>query len=175
MYVFLIVFRLYLAGIVFCQYCFYHSFSVRQTRRKNGMEIILLAVMSANIFLSMYSYYSPLGEEAELSYGYNSLVQERDGYAVYETDNALPLAFLYDHIMRETDYNMLDVAEKQQVMMQVAVIEDGDLARRGEHSICLQYHTPFLQTGLVLMAAGAIGCGILLGWGSRGRQKKGAV
>ena len=247
LYVFLIVFRLYLAGIVFCQYCFYHSFSVRQTRRKNGMEIILLAVMSANIFLSMYSYYSPLGggclkdcgdwghawqdvsdgplcalegmeeekiegvrvdtvnmsladvrvnsamlrgvnsipyyfsmingssaaflhemqlptplehqyvsldgrailssllgvryqivrlgEEAELSYGYNSLVQERDGYAVYETDNALPLAFLYDHIMRETDYNMLDVAEKQQVMMQVAVIEDGDLTRRGEMSV----------------------------------------
>lgn len=73
-----------------------------------------------------------LGEEAELSYGYNSFVQERDGYAVYETDNALPLVFLYDQIMQEADYNMLDVVEKQQVMMQVAVIEDGDLARRGE-------------------------------------------
>lgn len=80
-----------------------------------------------------------LGEETELSYGYNRFVQERDGYVVYETSNALPLAFLYDHIMQEADYNTLDVAEKQQVMMQAAVIADGDMDKVGE--------TPVMKSG----------------------------
>lgn len=80
-----------------------------------------------------------LGEEAKLSYGYNSLVQERNGYVMYETENALPLAFFYDTIVQETDYNILDVVEKQQVMMQAAVIEDGDQVKVGD--------MPVMKTG----------------------------
>lgn len=83
-----------------------------------------------------------LGEETELSYGYNSFIQERDRYVVYETDNALPLAFVYDQIMREEDYSTLDVVEKQQVMMQAAVIAERDRAgdmpviKSGEAEYC---------------------------------------
>lgn len=218
--------------------------AILSRRRKNRVEIILLAVMTANIFLSMYSYYSPLagdylkncgdwgeawqdvsdgplcvlegmeeekivgvrvdtanmsladvrvnsamlkkvnsvpfyfsmingssamflhemqlptplenqyvsldgrailssllgvryqiarlGEETELSYGYNSFIQERDGYVVYGTDNALPLAFLYDYIVGEEDYNTLDVVERQQIMMQAAVIAEEERDKVGE-------------------------------------------
>lgn len=72
------------------------------------------------------------GEEDELSYGYSRLVQEKNGYALYESDYALPLAFLYDSVMSEEDYETLDVVEKQQAIMQAAVLSDMDLEHRGE-------------------------------------------
>lgn len=67
------------------------------------------------------------GEEDRLPFGYDRLVQERNGYALYETDYALPLAFMYDRVIGETDYQALDVAEKQQAMMQAAAISEEDM------------------------------------------------
>lgn len=90
------------------------------------------------------------GEETKLSYGYKSYVQERNGYVMYETENELPLAFLYDAIMPEADYNILDVVEKQQVMMQAAVVADGDRDKVGNVPImkpgeaeCCHWDSPY--------------------------------
>lgn len=69
------------------------------------------------------------GGEEGLPYGYNRFVQERNGYALYETDYALPLVFLYDRVIGEADYQALDVAEKQQTMMQAAVVSEEDIER----------------------------------------------
>ena len=38
---------------------------------------------------------------------------------------------------------------------------------QGEHYVCLKYHTPYLQLGLVMMVAGVIGCCAILGWERR--------
>lgn len=75
------------------------------------------------------------GGESGLSYGYSRLVREENDCALYETENALPLAFLYDCAVCDRDYETLDVVAKQQIMMQAAVIPDKDTAQIGELSV----------------------------------------
>lgn len=66
------------------------------------------------------------GEEAFLPYGYDTKVREADGYAMYETENSLPMAFLYDAVIGEEESSKLSLTQKWQAMLQAAVIsQDG--------------------------------------------------
>lgn len=66
------------------------------------------------------------GDEAYLPYGYERMVQEKNGYALFETDVTLPMAFWYDSAMSEREYGLLYPLQKQQAMLQTAVIQEND-------------------------------------------------
>lgn len=54
--------------------------------------------------------------------------QKKDGtladYDVYENKNSLPLGYSYDSIMKKSDYDKLTAVQKQQTIMQCAVVDD---------------------------------------------------
>ncbi len=67
------------------------------------------------------------GEEEYLPYGYDFLVQEKNGYALYETNYALPLVYMYDSFMKKEEYDMLSPAKKEMALMQTAIVDGADL------------------------------------------------
>lgn len=56
-------------------------------------------------------------------YTYDTLVAEADGYAVYASDYALPLVYVYDAVLPESE--LPDVLQRQEALLQFAVVEDG--------------------------------------------------
>jgi len=49
-------------------------------------------------------------------------------YTVYQTDNHLPFGYTYTHTFNRTDYEKLLPTQKQQVLLQAAVLDDSDKA-----------------------------------------------
>ena len=64
------------------------------------------------------------GLERYLPYGYRTLVKKSGIYEVYKNNNALPLGYTYDKIISKADYEKLTPIEKQQAMLQGAVIDN---------------------------------------------------
>ena len=52
-----------------------------------------------------------------------SLFKDYPEYSVYKNDLALPIAYCYDEYITKADWDLLNVAQKQEVQMDVAVIE----------------------------------------------------
>ena len=67
------------------------------------------------------------GDEEYLPYGYSNPVQEKNGYVMYESKNALPLAYIYDTVMGEEEYAGLSAIQRQQALLQTAAIEESAL------------------------------------------------
>ena len=74
-----------------------------------------------------------LGDEKYLPYGYNQTVQEKNGYALFKTESALPLSFFYDRVIDDREYDELSVMQKQQALLQAAVISKGDWKREKDN------------------------------------------
>lgn len=71
------------------------------------------------------------GFEGLLPYGYSTIAgtyTDSDGitYSAYENENTLPLGFTYSDTITEESYSKLSPLQKQQAMVQAAVIEDGE-------------------------------------------------
>lgn len=71
--------------------------------------------------LASVKYY--LTSKSRVPYGFEQ-VDEQDGYSICENQYALPLGYTYTSYMTETDYNQLNFAEKQQAVLQNAVVPD---------------------------------------------------
>ncbi|GFI69940.1 hypothetical protein IMSAG249_01765 [Lachnospiraceae bacterium] len=71
------------------------------------------------------------GEERYLPYGYDSLVQEKDGYVLYETEHTLPMAYMYDSFMKKEEYEKLSPVKREMALMQTAVIDEADFNLNG--------------------------------------------
>lgn len=67
------------------------------------------------------------GEMAYLPNGYDHLIQEKNGYALFETDVTLPMAFMYDSVMNGNKFDALLPTQKEQVMLQAAVVSEDAL------------------------------------------------
>lgn len=63
------------------------------------------------------------GKERYLPYGFDKLVKDEKNYSLYESNYSLPLAYWYDSILEESDFTSLSVLEKQQALLQTAVLE----------------------------------------------------
>lgn len=66
------------------------------------------------------------GQEQHLPYGYREVLRtEKEGvpYVVYENAFALPLGYTYDQVISEEEWQRCDMAMRQEVMMQAAVVE----------------------------------------------------
>lgn len=68
------------------------------------------------------------GDELYLPYGYDKEVCSANGYTMHETDHTLPMVFTYDSIMSIQEYYKLSPTEKQQVLLQTAVVPDDFIA-----------------------------------------------
>lgn len=63
-----------------------------------------------------------------LPYGYDSEAEVTKKYRVYEDEDSLPLGYTYDSWIPREKYEKLSVTEKQQALLQGAVLEDSSLS-----------------------------------------------
>lgn len=75
--------------------------------------------------ISCVKYYLTAGTAAP--YGFEK-VDEVDGTNIYENQYPLPIGYTYSSYMLESEYDNLNFAEKQQALLQSAVIPDEDAA-----------------------------------------------
>ena len=64
---------------------------------------------------------------AYLPYGYDSEVSSAKKYKIYENQDSLPLGYTYDTWIPRDKYEKLSVTEKQQALLQGAVVEKSSL------------------------------------------------
>lgn len=68
------------------------------------------------------------GEEANVPYGYTFVKQTNTPSGrickIYENNYFLPIGYTYDRCISKTDYERLNALEKQETLMQAAVVED---------------------------------------------------
>ena len=72
-----------------------------------------------------------LGDELYLPHNFDHMVQEKNGYSIFETDAVLPMVYLYDSTINEQEYVSLSPLQKQQAMLQAAVVSESDLMDTG--------------------------------------------
>lgn len=90
---------------------------------------------AASETLANVKYYMTREEDGGVPYGF--LLNERlsdEIYKVYENRNPLSIGVTYDAVISNEDYEMLNALEKQQIMMEAAVIE-ADLKQNSELEI----------------------------------------
>ncbi|MDO8879562.1 MAG: YfhO family protein [Coriobacteriia bacterium] len=82
----------------------------------------LLTLLGVEYYIGIprYEHYVPYGFEPAEEYS-------TDEYTVYRNEHALPIGFVYDHAIERSVYEGMSVLEKQQVMLDAAVIDDGTL------------------------------------------------
>lgn len=73
----------------------------------------------------------PSGNDAARPWGYDIPVSDDGTYAVYTSDNVLPLAYFYDTVYDVADYDALTMPQKQQTALQAAVVDSAALAATG--------------------------------------------
>ena len=62
--------------------------------------------------------------KAYVPYGYLEIVTTNDQYTIYENTQALPLGYTYQNTFPYDEYEKLSAIQKQQVLMQAAVVKD---------------------------------------------------
>lgn len=73
----------------------------------------------------------PSGNEAVRPWGYDIPVADDGTYAVYTSDNTLPLAYFYDAFYDGAAYEELTMPRKQQAALQAAAVDEAALAATG--------------------------------------------
>ena len=74
-------------------------------------------------------------------YGFVDTGIEHSGFRVYENTQPVPLAFLAPAIMTAEDYEALSMVQKQEALLQAAVVEDPDSALSAQAQQGLQSQT----------------------------------
>ena len=97
-----------------------------------GTSYTFKTLLSRSLLMPLASikYYVAGNTKAQLAsvpYGYTSLQVDGKDTGVYKSSLALPLGYTYDGIIEETDYNKMTFAQKQQAMLQGAVIQGEEL------------------------------------------------
>lgn len=66
-----------------------------------------------------------------LPYGYSYYCEGKNGWNVYENDNFMPLGYTYNKVFDEKKYNSLSPFEKQNVLLESAIINDDSIDLEG--------------------------------------------
>ncbi len=64
------------------------------------------------------------GLQQYLPYGYNELVLASESFEVYKNDTALPLGYTYSTIINRSDFAQMSFIERQQALLQGAILEE---------------------------------------------------
>lgn len=70
-------------------------------------------------------YYIKPNDSSYVPFGY-TYKYSRDTYDIYENDYALPIGFLYDKVFEKDDFNSLTYAERDQLLLKTAVVDDAE-------------------------------------------------
>lgn len=87
-------------------------------------------LLSRTLLLPLFSieYFFTRGNcSYQVPYGFERVDTSLNGYDLYHTDLSLPLGYSYDSYVPESEFENMSIAERQQAMLQGAVIEDGVL------------------------------------------------
>lgn len=71
------------------------------------------------------------GNEFYMPHGFDHMVQEQNGYALFETDEVLPMVYLYDSMIKEQEYISLTPLQKQQAILQAAAVPESSMSDTG--------------------------------------------
>lgn len=73
--------------------------------------------------------YCIAGKDAQafVPYGYEKEIAVTDDYTMYVNENTLPLGYTYDTYMTYEDYNNLSFLQRQQALLQCAIVEESQL------------------------------------------------
>lgn len=97
----------------------------RGTRLLDTLDNDNRTIMEALASVRYFTIYE--GEEADVPYGYSLIEEGRasDGRKckIYENDYFLPLGYTYGECISESEYNKLNALEKQECLLQTAVVE----------------------------------------------------
>ncbi|TKC16978.1 YfhO family protein [Robertmurraya kyonggiensis] len=91
-------------------------------------------------------YYITKKAPEHIPYGYEKLWETKN-WEVYLNKNYLPIGFVYDKWVTIEDFQKLNTAEKDQLLLQAAVIKDQDV-EIGERAETTQLNTQLLFQGL---------------------------
>lgn len=99
-----------------------------------GTSYTFKTMLSRSLLLPLASakYYVAGDTKAQLAsvpYGYESLQTEGKDTGVYQSALALPLGYTYNAVISQSAYEQLSVAQKQQAMLQGAVLGNEDLVQ----------------------------------------------
>lgn len=94
----------------------YLNFSMDQTYENLDGRSFLAALESVKYEIV------PNGAEINLPYGFDNQVFQDSNYTIYEDKLALPLAYWYDSYIPKSEYDSMSVSQKQQAVLQGAVI-----------------------------------------------------
>lgn len=87
------------------------------------------------VLASVRSYIVHSEDSAYVPYGYDQkgavVEKEGDTYQTYNHPDALPLGYTYDSVIDPQDYEAMTVEEKQQAVLQAAVVQDDTLPEAG--------------------------------------------
>lgn len=112
---------------------------VNYNRQMGNSDYNIVSIYSYNFRTMMNELASVkyLGTDSDvklpLPYGYHKIFEkeEKDGkmvYSIYENDYALPLGYTYDSIVSEEYAESLDAAQKQELTMMSAIVDEETLS-----------------------------------------------
>ncbi len=91
---------------------------------KANSQITGLDGRAGLLALAGVKYYTkPAGEDSFVPYGYVEQKSSDKRFALYENPDALPIGYIYDHCIELSEYRNLDPLEKEQALLQGAVLE----------------------------------------------------
>lgn len=108
---------------------FLHDLWIPVPYENQYVDLDSRAMLSAALGVG-YNIVKP-GNELYLPHNFNHLVREQNGYALFETDAVLPMAYLYDAAINEQEYISLTPLQKQQTILQAAAVSESDLMNTG--------------------------------------------
>lgn len=108
---------------------FLHELGIPVPYEHRYVDLDSRAMLSAALGAE-YNIMKP-GNELYLPYNFDRKVREQNGYALYETDVVLPMAYLYDAVIKEQEYRSLSPLQKQQAILQAGAVSESDLAGAG--------------------------------------------
>lgn len=97
---------------------------------------------------SVLYYVIPQNDSSPVPYGFTYVdnMENQSAYKVYRNEYALPLAFTYDKYMSEDAWNLLSPVEKEEAMLETAVLtEDAQFSHEMEPELS-SYEIPYTIT-----------------------------
>ena len=105
-------------------------------------------------------YTRPASDSSGVPYGYREISSPDPAYQVYENQYALPVAYTYSSWITEDEYAVLDGVEKEQALLQTAVLEkepeSGSLSRAVPEQTGIPLEFTVAQTDGVRLTEGHI-------------------
>ena len=107
---------------------YYHQFLLNSMERKYSLRGLDSRTALNEVAATKY-YVAGQEENPMVPYGYKYIGTNEAGRYVYENQNFLPLGYTVSGWMKKSDFELLSPIDRQEVLLQAAVLEDDDADR----------------------------------------------